>query len=330
MRYKIKSRDRENLFATLRKTCGTWRKSSGMLMVSEKTLIKWRSGTTSVPEKAFLAILAITKLPLSFPVKKIEDYWYTSRAGKIGASVSQKLYGNPGTFSGRRKGGLRAIKTHKKNPDSRFQSEKQIRSPRQSKELAEVLGMFFGDGHLGKYQASITLNSETDREYGRFIADLIEKKFLIAPSIRKKRSVKAIEVVISSISLVHFLIGKGMPQGNKIRSGLSIPQWIKSKKEYTESFLRGLFDTDGCVYLDKHTIKEKTYLHMGWTITSHSDTLIVDIQEALKRLGFNPTHSKNQHSVFLRRHEEIVRYFKNIQTSNIKHQKRFQRFIQEK
>ena len=121
-----------------------------------------------------------------------------------------------------------------------------------------------------------------------------------------------------------------MPKGNKMRTGLSIPEWIGRNEKYTKAFLRGLFDTDGCIYLDRHTIREKEYLNMGWTITSYSDTLIVDIREALERLGFNPTHSKNQHSVFLRKHREIVRYFEIIGTSNPKHRNRFQKFIQEK
>lgn len=330
MRYKIQDDDRKELFDALRQVFGSWKKAAEKIAISAKTLDGWRSGTHSIPEKTFQEILDITKLHLSSPVEKLADYWYTSHAGKIGAETSRKLYGNPGTPTGRRKGGLRAIEIHKQNPASRFRSEKPIRSPRPSKALAEVLGIFFGDGHAGKYQASVTLHSETDRAYGLYVARLIEREFSIIPSVKKRTPKKAIEIIVSSVAFVRFLATKGMITGNKIHFGLSIPRWIKTNKEYSKAFLRGLFDTDGCIYLDKHVIKKKEYRNLGWTITSHSDTLIVDIQEALKNLGFHPTHSAGQHSVFLRKHTDIIRYFEKIQTSNPKHQNRFQQFIKEK
>lgn len=40
-----------------------------------------------------------------------------------------------------------------------------------------------------------------------------------------------------------------IPSGKK--ESLPIPQWIKENKTYLTFFIRGLFDTDGCVVLQK-------------------------------------------------------------------------------
>lgn len=330
MRYRIKKSDRELIFSILKYTCGTWRRASDQLKISSKTLTRWKTGVGSIPDEALEKILSITRCSPPSSAEKLTDYWYASGAGQIGGKITQRLYGNPGTPNGRRKGGLKAIKTHNSNPQSHFKKEKLIQIPNTSAELAEIIGIFFGDGHVGKYQASITLHSETDLEYSKYVAQLVKKNFSITPLIKKKTDKKAIDIVISSIAFIRFLTLKGMVAGNKIRNGLPIPEWIKAKRDYTKAFLRGLFDTDGCIYLDKHVIRKKKYYNLGWTITSHSDILIVDIQEALKKLGFCPTHSIHQHSVFLRKHTEIVRYFESISTSNPKHRNRFQQFIKEK
>lgn len=132
----------------------------------------------------------------------------------------------------------------------------------------------------------------------------------------------------SSKNLVTFLSKKGMPIGNKINNGLRVPNWILKSPQYYKAFLRGLFDTDGCVYLDIHKNSEskKEYKHIGIAITSYADTLRSDIIILLKGLGFNPTNSGKQMSVYLRRQNEIVKYFQEIGSHNPKHLQRYAQF----
>ena len=69
------------------------------------------------------------------------------------------------------------------------------------------------------------------------------------------------------------------------------------------------------------------YEHVGWTISSNADILIKDITDVLKKLGFSPSYTKKQHSVYLRKQAEIKRYFLEIGTHNSKHEKRYNKFI---
>ena len=97
-----------------------------------------------------------------------------------------------------------------------------------------------------------------------------------------------------------------------------MPAWIKTKTSYQMAFIRGLLDTDGCVYTDRHTIKEREYKNIGMAFTNRSLPLLLDFKETLESIGLHPTQ-KTKYTVFLRREEEIRRYFKVIGSSNPKH-----------
>ncbi len=246
-------------------------------------------------------------------------------AGRMGGRARIAKHGNPGTLEGRRLGGQRSIKTHQKNKTG-FVVLRNIRLPKKSKELAELLGIAIGDGGLSNYQLTITTNSITDKQHAQHSKKLVNLLFGIPVALRKRPGQNAVVVVVSSKMLVGFLNKLGMPIGDKIRNKVGVPSWIYEKQEYKKAFIRGLFDTDGCIYLDKHKIKGKIYCNMGWTITSYSDKLCIGIIALLKYLGFFPTKRSSQKSVYLRRRKDIVRYFAEIGTSNRKHAVRYNKF----
>ena len=196
----------------------------------------------------------------------------------MGALARIAKYGNPGTPEGRRNGGLNSVLSQTKL-DNNFKKAKNFFKPKNSKLLSEFMGILIGDGHLSNYQVSITTNSETDFEHAVYIGKLIKKIFCLESSIKFRKEAKAVNIIVSSVNLVKWLSGMGMPIGNKLVKGISVPNWIKGNDLYEKSFIRGLFDTDGCVYIDKHTIKGKVYRNMGWNFTSYSVELREDIFE---------------------------------------------------
>lgn len=246
-------------------------------------------------------------------------------AARIGGLARAAKYGSPGTAEGRRLGGLRSMRTHMKNKTG-FYVLRKIKTPRHSRDLAEMLGIAVGDGGLTRYQLTITTNSETDREHARHSQRLLVKLFGVSASMMKRKGENTLRVVVSSKALVTFLNVLGMPIGNKIKNNIGVPGWIYSKKGYKKAFLRGLFDTDGCVYLDKHRIRGRLYRNMGWTITSYSAKLCLGVISLLKDLGFSPTQRSTQKSIYLRKRRDIERYFSEIGTSNKKHLVRYNNF----
>lgn len=239
------------------------------------------------------------------------------RAGRLGGLARVALHGNPGTPEGRRRGGLHSLKTHRLH-NTGFKLLRDVRLPRYSIALAELLGILAGDGHVDQYQTTMTTNSRTDLEHAQFVKKLFERLFRIPVSLRKRRGVNACIVVISSKRVCLFLSEIGMVRGNKVRSQLGTPNWIRHRSHYAKAFTRGLFDTDGCVFVDKHVIKGKTYRNLGMAFTNRSLPLLGHFKSTLESIGTHPTQ-KTKYAVFLRREMDIRHYFEVIGSSNPKH-----------
>ncbi len=137
---------------------------------------------------------------------------------------------------------------------------KDIIYPDLSEDLAELMGIIFGDGGINNgWQTTIYLNAKTDSEYVFYVSDLIYRLFHIPAKIYYTKRRDVARVVINSTEVVETLIKFGAIKGHKIHGGLSIPSWILSNKTYAIACIRGVFDTDGCTYVDRHQYKNKTY-----------------------------------------------------------------------
>lgn len=256
--------------------------------------------------------------------KNIPQKMSKNDAGRLGAYARMRLHGNPGTIKGRRKGGLKSIETHKKMKTG-FILRKAIHIPKPSEKLAEFIGIMLGDGHVGQYQASITTNSQTDYEHASYIKKTIRSLFATQSTLSRSRTNNSCTVVISSRSICDFLKRQGLPQGNKVRDGVRIPNWIKKRSAYTRACVRGLFDTDGSVYCDTHKVSGKEYKHLGIAFTNRNTDILSFYKESLVKFGLHPTQ-KTPYVVFLRRGAEIDIFFKVIGSSNRKHLRRYREF----
>lgn len=248
--------------------------------------------------------------------------------GRVGGLARVRLHGNPGTTEGRRLGGLHSLKTHRARKTG-FKMLRPIVAPAHSVALAELLGILAGDGHIGEYQATVTTNSLTDMPHALHVQKLFSDLFGVMAPISLRKGKNACAVVVSSREVGRFLVTKGMPKGNKIREGLCMPLWVKRKRAYRHAFLKGLFDTDGCVYVDRHTHKGRIYKNIGMAFTNRSLPLLADFKAGLETLGLHPTQ-KTKYTVFLRREKEIELYFNFVGSSNPKHAGKVSRYFAEK
>lgn len=296
------------------------------LGVAARTLWDWRNGVYSFPLEVAKRIEEKygVALPEGAVVRAESDV--KSRAGRKGAIARNKKYGNPGTLEGRRKGGRRSLVTHR-NRGVGFRLRKSFPKITESAKLAEFLGIMLGDGGTTKTQIRISLNSRDDRPYSQHVRQLMHELFSEFPSILNRRR-NTLEIVLSGKELVEKLNKKGLVIGNKIEQGASVPNWVFKKRSWILGVLRGLFDTDGSIYLDKHTIKGQAYSSVCVALTSYSRNLLDDICKSLFLLGFSPTTS-TKNSVLVRKQNEVVKFFRKINPANKKHQKRFREFMEE-
>ena len=162
-------------------------------------------------------------------------------------------------------------------------------------ELAEVLGIILGDGHLGykKYKSSFTRNVSfhgsylDDFDYYELeIKKLLKELFNIEPVPKLYRK-NELYVGIGSKSIAEFIKNLGVPIGNKVENN-KIPKFIlESNKEIKRSFLRGIFDTDGSITFKKYKgYHSKPVINLPMK----SEIFIFQLVELLNELGIDVVH----------------------------------------
>ncbi len=194
---------------------------------------------------------------------------------------------------------------------------KKIILPKYSEDLAEFFGIMMGDGGINNpWQANITLNSIKDADYSKYINSLCKELFGIEPVIRKRKEKNTLVVSLASTSVVDFLVVNGLPRGNKLKNGLSIPKWILNKPEYRKNCVRGLIDTDGCIGVHIHRINGRMYKNIYLTFTSYSPKLIFQVADTLAEFGIMPHITKRGKDIYLYQADLVEKYLKVFGTSN--------------
>lgn len=207
---------------------------------------------------------------------------------------------------------------------------KYFNEPLESIELAELFGIIVGDGHVEKitvgkkvrcYSIDIAGDSRNDKDYlTNYVSSLFKKLFNEKGSLRYSKNSNCLHLKIHGKKIVEFIEKKGILSGNKKNNCQTIPEWIFSDNNYLESFIRGLIDTDGCVY---YISKNNRNLRISFT--SYISTLISDVRASFIKLGFHPSEIIRNKDIILSRKEEVKRFIDEIGFSNNKHLKRIQK-----
>lgn len=201
-----------------------------------------------------------------------------------------------------------------------------IRSPRFSEELAEFVGIMMGDGTVAPYHIAVTLNTIADKEYIDFVAKLISRLFGVEPRIYKRKDCNAADIVVHRKNLVEFCKKIGLKQGNKLKQGLDLPEWTVSNQRFLKACLRGLFDTDGCLFEHSYLVNGKRYSYLKLSFTSRSPTLLDSVRRALSGMGFSAKIRKNGYDVKIESMRDVSRFMRIIGTSNPRRKRMFDRW----
>jgi len=109
-----------------------------------------------------------------------------------------------------------------------------------------------------------------------------------------------------------------------------IPNIIIENDEFSKSFLRGYFDTDGCLYLENKRGK----LYPRIEMVSISEKFIKQLENIILRLGFRVTYEKRDdlvrhkfaiHKLSIRGNEMTKKWFLEIKPNNSKHVNKFKK-----
>ncbi|MDP3989751.1 MAG: LAGLIDADG family homing endonuclease [archaeon] len=190
-----------------------------------------------------------------------------------------------------------------------------------NKDLAELLGILAGDGHVSpiNYQLSVTCHIIQDKEYiETYVTKIFNNLFGVNVKIREQLHNNTIKCVVNSKRLFEFLTRTfKIPIGKK-KGKLHIPEQIFNQNKLLSHYLRGLFDTDGSVYVRR----EKSLV---LSIASRDPPFLDEVKKAFIKLGYNPSVSGK--NLYLYRQEQIRRFFNKTGSSNPKHKTRYDSFI---
>lgn len=162
-----------------------------------------------------------------------------------------------------------------------------------TQEAAELIGMHVGDGTLYKTQRSVVWELRGDlreKEYYFYrVAPLLTSLFSVSliPKFRSGGKHGCFGIQTTNKELVSFFYRYGFKAGRKTHT-VRVPSFVLGGTiEIKLAFLRGYFDTDGCLRfqrINQQARKEYPTLEMA----SASAAFIEDLQILLCSLNFRP------------------------------------------
>lgn len=191
--------------------------------------------------------------------------------------------------------------------------------PKLDASLAEVLGALAGDGHFSgiSHEISVTCSSEFDREYISYLKILFERK--LGMSFRISLHGSAIRLKTYSRELASILHKEyGCPIGKK-KGNLKIPKVFENNLELMKAYIRGLFDTDGSIYLRRKK-------DMVVEIINVDLPYLESLKVVLNKMGFVCGISRK--NLYFYRKDMVKKFFDEIEPANPKHLKKYSMYSQ--
>ncbi len=159
-----------------------------------------------------------------------------------------------------------------------------------SNELAELFGIYAGDGCLSVYRRGTTVEyrfvvtgSVEDWSYLRYTDSLVKSLFNLSAPVqpRHDRNRNWTVLIYRSKAIVTYFQDNGFSPGRK--EHIQIPPWINNDDVFALNFLRGLFDTDGHLAIVK---KGRFNAYPVFSLQLKPKEMIVDVAKLLRYFGF--------------------------------------------
>ena len=190
---------------------------------------------------------------------------------------------------------------------------------------AEICGMHAGDGTLYRTNSGSVVwelrggIDETDY-YHNYVCPLVKTVFGIevVPKRRSGGGTGSFGIQLSKKEITQFLM-QFFPVGKKSAIVKIPPLILNSSTEVKGAFLRGLFDTDGCIRFDKNHTEHKYYPKIE--LSTNSVQLKDDVRLVLQELGIGCHYWKSGtgYSLCVPGKKNLAKWMELVSWSNPKH-----------
>lgn len=177
--------------------------------------------------------------------------------------------------------------------------------------LSELTGIILGDGYIQMTNRNrddrtvtanrlvITLHEEEDLLRERSI-EMIKEIFNREPTLTSLKGQATIQIILHSKEIMETLIEEGLQPGDKVENQISVPSWILKDEELEKKCLKGLIDTDGCIY--KQKIDDRTIIQFK----NHSENLLRDFKKCAQ------TSDGGEHITQIASQSEVKKFTKKV------------------
>lgn len=173
-------------------------------------------------------------------------------------------------------------------------------------DLAELIGVILGDGHIRKFPRTDELSIFSNSNNKGFIlryANLVEKVFNHRPAITRHGGKNCTRIRIYQKHIQRRIEIPYSPRGSL---NIKIPAWILKKNSYIIRYLRGLYEAEGsfCQHIPTSTFK--------FLFSNKNKSMLENVFRLMLKLEFHPHMSKNNYCVQVSRKIEVFRAIKLI------------------
>lgn len=157
-----------------------------------------------------------------------------------------------------------------------------------NEDIAELTCIFLGDGgmylhkHLKKLELKVTLNRVDEQPYVDYVNKLFHNQFQCYLHVHPRKIGKTVDLRTGQSVIIDFFKSKGLLFGNKVENQVRVPNWIKNDRKYLKKGVKGLFDTDGSIWVNS----QSKSLHLGFR--NASLPLASDFKEMCELLKIKP------------------------------------------
>jgi DNA-binding transcriptional regulator WhiA len=206
-------------------------------------------------------------------------------------------------------------------------------------DLAEETGWHIGDGSMNIYGSKgfyqLRGHIEDDKQhYITRIAPIFKKLYGLKLNLREMPSTRVFGFQVWNNELIEFKQKMGLPLGKKF--DISIPKIFLKEKELKLSVLRGIFDTDGSINLEKKNNKLYPRIYISTICPTLACQLFNLFNEAgLRTTKYSEIYNKKfkrqrNYRITMRGEKMLHSFMQIIKPKNPKHLLKYTQFLNSK
>lgn len=187
-------------------------------------------------------------------------------------------------------------------------------------DFAEFVGIVIGDGNIydrGPTYVEICGDPVLDAE---FMSGICPKLESLGFKPKMKIRYGGLRLRINNKNLVKELKLIGLPAGSEKCTESQIPKIFLSDWELTRKCIKGIFDTDGCIFYDKRSVYKTPYVRI--CLHMKNKKLLKQIQGILLSKSIDAKVNTHGYNLSINGRTEVNKFLQNVGFSNKRHMDR--------